>query len=378
MKSSFILLSRLIVSCSGLSIMILVTACDGEQSQFSSNSNGSQLDATPASKGPKTIKGVTWPKSDMSTHGDDNAVQNIDMGDRKIIGSRKWKNLVWLNFDGAAVSKTDSFIVADEKLDTVTIPPFVGEDVGSQIPAEELTSLITEQVRSIYTGIDVQFVTERPVTNEPVTIIHIGGKSFIPRPGIVGRAPMDFDNFNGSDVGFVFSQEFRGKIDGEAVTLLSQVIAHETAHALGARHIENEKAIMFPNATILANSFDEEGPISGIKDPAPIERSLDVLLKNAGAAAEQESVKSLPKIVNLSTRSKGNIGQFSVFDLKNIEANPRHRLGDFEYSWSYRDLEPVLGPSIRIAFDDGEEAEIHLTVRSGEKFENYVFRIKKP
>lgn len=121
-----------------------------------------------------------------------------------------------------------------------------------------------------------------------------------------------------------------------------------------------------------------EGPLSGAQNPAPIERSLDVLLKNAGAAAAPESVKSLPKIISLSARSKGNIGQFSVFDLKNIEANPKQRLGDFEYLWSYGTLEPVLGPSIRIAFADGEEAEVRLTVRSGEKFENYVFRVKKP
>lgn len=74
------------------------------------------MNATPAKKDTKTIKGVEWPKSDMSSHGDDNAVQNIDMGDKKIIGSRKWKNLVWLNFAGATVTKADSFIVADEKL----------------------------------------------------------------------------------------------------------------------------------------------------------------------------------------------------------------------------------------------------------------------
>jgi hypothetical protein len=238
--------------------------------------------------------------------------------------------------------------------------------------------LIAEQVRSLYAGIDVEFVTEKPDTKEPVTVMHIDGKSFIPRPGVVGRAPLDFDNLNGSDIGFVFSQEFRGRIDGEAVTLLSQVIAHETAHALGVLHIENEKAIMFPNATVLSNSFDEEGPISGVKDPPPVERSLDVLVKNAVTAAAQESVKSLRKIVNLSTRSKGNIGQFSVFDLKNIEANLRYRLGDFEYVWSYGGLEPVLGTSIRIAFNEGEEAEIHPTVKSGTKSENYDFRVKKP
>jgi hypothetical protein len=109
--------------CTGSSIIILVTTCDGEQSQFLSNSNGSQLDATPANKVPKTLKGVTWPESDRSTHGDDNAVQNIAMGNRKTIGSWKWKNLFWLNFDDGALSKTDSFIIAEEKLDAVTIPP---------------------------------------------------------------------------------------------------------------------------------------------------------------------------------------------------------------------------------------------------------------
>jgi hypothetical protein len=155
---------------------------------------------------------------------------------------------------------------------------------------------------------------------------------------------MDFDNFNGSHDGFVLSHEFRGKIDGNADTLIPQIIAHETAHALGVRHTENEKEVMSPNAPTLANSFNEEGPISGIKDPGQIERSLDLLLKNAGAAAELKLLKTLPKIISRSTLSKGNIGRFIVFDLKNIEANPRHRLSDFEHSGSYQKVPECLVP----------------------------------
>jgi hypothetical protein len=44
------------MSCAGLSSLALVTACDGEKTQFSSNGNGTQLNATPAKKDAKTIK----------------------------------------------------------------------------------------------------------------------------------------------------------------------------------------------------------------------------------------------------------------------------------------------------------------------------------
>lgn len=313
-------------------------SCSGGDTGFTTtrDGQGSQPQQTSAEKQQRArqIRGVVWPGADMQSDGHDNDVPKIDMGGRTIVGSEKWKNIVWLNFDEARVEASESFIVENEGLQSVAIGPFASEDVNSSLSVAELKPMILEQVGALFEGIDVEFVLEKPAEGVLHSVVHIGGRNFTTKAGLLGRSPLDFDNFSANDVIFVFSKEFSASIEGEAVTLLVYTIAHEVAHALGARHIDNHHALMHPVIGLEANDFQEEGMLIGESDEQGSENSFDTLVKNAGARELPTPESGLPRIHALATRSQGNIGQFSVFDLENISRNQGYRLGDYDYTWA--------------------------------------------
>ena len=323
----------------------------------------------------KNLPRIEWPEKDMANDGDDNAVEKIDLGDKTIVGNEKWENLFWLNFAGGEVTAEESFIIANLGQTSLQIEPFSASDINSTEDIAVLQQTILTELQKLFDGIYLKFTFQKPTNTPHYSTVHIGGSNFTDKPGLLGRAPMDYDNFNSNDVLFVFSKELKNYIDGEALTLLVHTIAHEMAHALGLRHIENTAAIMNPAILLTTNDFNEEGSYIELEGT---ENSFDVLLKNVGASAVPNLEETLPRIEFLATKSQGNIGQFSVFELRNIIGNPNHRLGDFNYEWTFKKFEPVNGPSIRIAFSDTKNHTITLRVSLGEYSEAYRFQVRHP
>ena len=351
-------------------LLSLHLSCSGP-TNFDTNQTGqSGSDSSEDSrKKPKRIK---TPEEKIENDGDDNAVEKIDLGDKEIVGSEKWKTRYWLNFSGAQVNEEESFIVANVGLTSLQIPPFDPRDINSTKTSEEVEGLILRELRKLFAGIQVEFVGQKPEDGQPYSIAYIGGENFTEKEGILGRAPLDFDNFNPDDRLFVFPKELAHKIEGEALTILIYTLAHEIAHSLGLRHIDNEAAIMNPTIFLSSNDFDETG---AFMDGSGEENSQETLIKNLGSTDQNNDTSSLPVIESLAAKSQGNIGQYSIFDFRNIDRNPGHRLGDYDYSWKLGSNEPVSGPSIRVAFNK-RRLKIKLQVSNGEDSQEYEFELE--
>jgi hypothetical protein len=350
-------------------------ACTSEPTQFDVTSSGS-TEAGDNGNSKDSPQKVRFNKAEMTTASEpDSTIEKIDMKGKVIIGSEKWPNIFWLNFEGTQLNASQSFIIKDARLTELTVPPFAASDVSSSQSAAELKETVLQQVKELFLGVHVRIQTDKPSDTDLFSSVHIGGSNFTGQEKLLGIAPLDLDNFNARDQIFVFSKDLNLEIEGEAIALLSQVIAHEIAHALGLRHIENENAVMNPSVLFSTNGFDEEGTYT---DGSGKENSLEVLKRNVGAGDLTKPATSIPKIRNLAAKNQGNIGQFSVFDIRNMTQNPNHKLGDFNYTWFYKEFPPVQGPSVRIAFNGSASEVLKLEVSNGTEKETFLFTVSNP
>lgn len=297
---------------------------------------------------------VFWPKKDVAGE-TDGMWKSMDPGDTDMKGNGKWANRFWLKFDGGTLTKAESFIVEKSGSDQV-IPPFASADIGSTTDLATLKNTLLTTVKSLYQGVSMEISIDAP--KAPFATVYVGGKNFTGRPNVLGVSPLDIGNWSGEDILFAFSQEFTGKAPGEALLLLSQTIAHEMAHSLGARHIANDKAVMNPSVVTTANGFDETGTYA---EGDGSENTQTVLVMNVGKANLTSPATGLPEISDLDIKSEGSVAQFSVFSLANIQKNAAFKLGDFTYNWTLGTLKAV-GPTIRVRFRDSNQQTLVLTV----------------
>lgn len=132
------------------------------------------------------------------------------------------------------------------------------EEAGLLLPGSGLTIAEQDQIvaaqNAIYADFLIEFTRTRPVSGEYSTV-HVGG-TVADLPGylestvnLLGRAEkIDYGNADKSDSAFVLSGEF-APVNGQPdLPLLIQVIAHETAHILGLRHVQGANELLRPIA----------------------------------------------------------------------------------------------------------------------------------
>jgi hypothetical protein len=302
---------------------------------------------------------VSWPERDQQGLADADLLP-FEMNEKSFIGSGRFNSVFWLDFEGTTVSARDSFIVANAGLNQVVIPPFMPADIGSNENRENLKLSIVQSLVPLFPDVDIRLTTTRPLAAVH-NRVHIGGSNFTGRSRVVGIAPLDLGNRSGDDILFIFSRDLREPGDVAASrTKLVHVIAHEIAHSLGARHIENNRALMKTSVALDADSFNQSGPV--VNAPQEVENSLQVLLNTAGSRSAFFAEKALPNIVDLGAFAKGGVIQYTVITQNNFVANPGLNLNGFRYFWSFEG-QRTEGTSVLMTFDDKDDHLLELTVQ---------------
>lgn len=301
---------------------------------------------------------IPWPSTDRVGLRD-SEVPPFSINEQGFVGSGRFNSHFWLDFDGATVTQQDSFIVKNAGLSEVTIPPFESSDIASDADREALKLLIRDELLKLFPDVDITLTLQRPGDNT-FSRVHIGGENFTKNQGILGIAPLDLGNRNPDDVLYVYSRVLNDSRDSEKARIeLIHAIAHEIAHSLGARHIDNDKAIMRTAVSVQANSFDTVGPV--VDQPAETENTLAVLLNSAGSLSALTKDRGLPEIVTLDAFSTGGLIQYTVISKKNFLQNPGKSLAKYNYFWEF-DGKTVEGTSVLLSFTDRDPHPLKLTV----------------
>ncbi|MFW7380017.1 MAG: matrixin family metalloprotease [Oligoflexus sp.] len=302
---------------------------------------------------------ISWPESDREGLADAE-IAPFELKERTFLGSGRFNSVFWLDFEGATVSAQDSFIVNNAGRSQVFIPPFSPADILSNENREDLIGDIVQRLIPLFPDVDIQLTTTRPFSGV-FSRVHIGGQNFTGSRGVLGIAPLDLGNRIANDILFVYTKEMRniGRSPESIKTQLVHVIAHEIAHALGARHIDNNFAIMRPSVGLQADSFDLSGPV--VDTPTEIEHSLQVLLNSAGSRSLALAEDGLPNIVDLAAFSTDDVIQYSVISQRNMDQNPGLKLNDFRYQWEIEGQRSE-GTSVLMRFDDRDDHILELTV----------------
>lgn len=307
------------------------------------------------------FEGIPWPTQDMSDDGD-SMWKSIDLGGKLIVGTGSWQNRIWLDFEGATVTSTQSFIVERFVGAQAVIPAFETSDVGTSFASQDRTTLINQTLLAVtqeFEGLDVSFSLTQPT--EPFSRVHIGGNNFTGTANVAGIAPLDIGNLRGTDVMFVFSDEL-SRFDN--LTLLVNDISHEVSHALGARHIDTATAMLNP---ILPQVSGVLNLLGNVTPGGGQENSFDVLRTNLGTASTSDEIPStVPMLASLNIASQGSFANLSVYSPANVAANPNHNLNDFLYTWTFKG-ETASGPTVLVNFTGVTEGrEVAITVEHPE------------
>ncbi|OHB66816.1 MAG: hypothetical protein A2Y77_14765 [Planctomycetes bacterium RBG_13_62_9] len=144
--------------------------------------------------------------------------------------------VVYLDFDGGQGVIYDGPVTVGP----VDVPAFelpsVWAGMEQAVVAEVLTGL-----RQVFADSGVTFTTERPAGDQPYSTIYVGGDGsvFAQYGSFLGLAEtVDVGNRNPGDEAFIFSSDICSNASGDAssVSMLIEVIAHETGHLLGYAH----------------------------------------------------------------------------------------------------------------------------------------------
>lgn len=301
---------------------------------------------------------VSWPSSDRVGIRDAE-LPPFDLEEESFVGSGRFNSVFWLDFEGATVSARDSFIVRNSGRNEVTIPPFSPADINSPEQRADLKRGIIQALAPLFPDVDIRLTLTRPSFGT-FSRVHIGGDNFTGRPGVLGIAPLDFGNRVGNDILFVYSKVLQNISSEESGKIeLTHAIAHEIAHSLGARHINNEGALMKTSIAVDADSFNLSGPV--VDAPAESENSLLVLLRNAGSRSAALAEGGLPTLVNLDAFASGDVIQYTVFSRENMLQNPGLSLNKFRYDWEFEGKE-AEGTSVLMTFDDRTDHLLKLTI----------------
>ncbi len=338
------------VLCSILTIGLQASTCSSRPDD-KVTPNGSDA----AQKGPLRIP---WPQTDRIALRDTELPPFV-LNDQGFAGSGRFNGIFWLDFEGATVKGEDSFIVKKAGLDQTVIPEFASADIGSNEDRQALKVTIVQDLVALFPDVDIKFSLSRPVESM-FSHVHIGGDNFTGKPGVLGIAPLDLGNRVGNDILFIYSKVLKDAKDPEAARIeLTHAIAHEIAHSLGARHIDNDLSIMRTAVSVEAKSFDQSGPV--VEEPNDTENSLTVLLNSAGSKSALLKDGSLPEIVTLDAFTTSGIIQYTVISQKNILQNPAKSLMTYTYKWEYEG-KTAEGTSVLLSFNDADDHALKLTV----------------
>ncbi len=305
---------------------------------------------------------ISWPSSDREELRD-TEVPPFAINAQGFAGSGRFNSVFWIDFEGADVTGEESFIVKNAGLDTVAIPPFFPSDIGSNDNRESLKLAIIQALVPLFPDVDIKLTLTRP-TEKLFSHVLIGGDNFTKKPGILGISPLDLGNRNGNDILFIYPLVLKNIGNSNSARVdLTHAIAHEIAHSLGARHIENDQALMRTAVAVDANSFNLTGPV--VDNPGETENSLAVLLNSAGSRSKLLNDRSLPEIVTLDAFATDNVIQYTVIANKNILQNPAKSLAAFAYKWAFEG-KTTEGSSVLIKIDDKAEHLLKLTVGDGQ------------
>jgi len=326
-----------------LSLVLISVAC------------GTPKDEVETEQGPVRI---SWPDLDQKGLADAE-LPPFQLNEKSFVGSGRFNSIFWLDFEGATVTADESFIVKNAGLKQVVIPPFTSADIGSKEDRESLKLAIVQNLVPLFPDVDIKLTTTKPIANV-FNRVHIGGSNFTGRPRVVGIAPLDLGNRTGNDILFIYSKDLLDQGNLATIkTKLTHVIAHEIAHSLGARHIDNGKALMKTSVAVDADSFNQSGAL--IDAPKETENSLQVLLNSAGSRNAAFAEKALPNIVDLAAFSSGAVIQYTVISRENFIANPGINLNGFRYVWKFEGQE-TEGTSVLMNFKDKDDHILDLTV----------------
>lgn len=306
---------------------------------------------------------VRWPSRDMISDGD-GAWYGMGTGYN---GSGTWKSRFWINFEGATVTNSESFIVRDAGRSSLSIPAFNPGDLGARFNSSNRAQMIqeiTDWVRADFIDLQIEITLTRPTSGEYHTI-HVGGANFTSKARVVGISPLDIANFRPNDRLFAFPVEFQSSDRDANPKLLANVISHEMGHAMGARHIQNESAILNPYVLLGTDQLNAEGQLVGTdgRENSYLLLTRTLGLKTVAAKASLES----PTLNTLSIYSEGNMAMLSVFHTENTGD-----LSEFKFVW-YIGSQILEGPSIAAYFANpaGQPEAVRVVVinpKTGESF----------
>ncbi|MCF3592771.1 choice-of-anchor L domain-containing protein [Rhodobacteraceae bacterium LMO-12] len=181
---------------------------------------------------------------------------------------------------------------------------------GSGVTATDQAGIIAS-LNTIYDDYNVEFTSTMPTSGDYSTV-HVGGEvadvpAWLNVPAnLYGLATsIDYGNQDQNDDAFVLSDEIREGLtwDADELALLTQVIAHESGHIFGLRHVNENTALMYPFA----------GAGTAISDGAPFgEINQDThIVENIGG--DQNSQQELARNLGLDG-AQILVSQESVFD----------------------------------------------------------------
>jgi hypothetical protein len=221
-------------------------------------------------------------------------------------------NQVWLNFDGASLSASESLVLRQWDFDNIQIPSFASSDLGAAYLDDARSALqeeILANVRSRFQPYELEIFSDKSeLSPGPYTTVHIGGKNFGPIEGLLGISPLDIGNYEASDILFVFSAELETRQTSTALDVLVNTITHELSHSFGTRHLAAPQANLSPEIFSSSTLFDISAPRS--ETPEENENTHEILLNNLGAQNSSTS-SSTALVRDLMLHRQNDVGQMT-------------------------------------------------------------------